>query len=583
MISDVLEIFAAPRSPRFTRGHLTTRAVKRVFAEIRKELTAQTLHAEYRKRQAGSGVTWSLWIGRFDKAVPWLSATRFKETRYAFVLLLEHRGYVGVLSNSAGDVAHLVATGRVSYQKLLALRSGSDAEVESLSTRSLRAARVGVTRSTLSGRHLERVVSRVGASQAAPSQVVVRQADQAWRISPGAGRVTLSGSRATIPVLCNWFAQTCQEIEGATEPSAFLKAFAHPISLDDLPPDVEPTSLQLDPTILDDLLEGGAILRRGGADLDDSAIEEMRQLVRDLWLVAGSRADADGSLKIWRLTSADAEVGQLTVRSTKISLSSDRLREVEVADENGMTKTLLHVFNGNEQPLRIGFSDVTYGYALGQLFRDHRLLGSRHALLELLSGSLPPGCSVEKAEDGRHFAAGSLFGVVVNDASADDQFLMCDDMGSEWADFIGVSAKEHRVTFYHCKGGTVDVGASGLHEVVSQATKNLGYLTASAQELEARRARWSERWREQPIARLQRGASVAVFMDAFAKAVVAPQATRRVVIVTSSLSKGALARAFDNLDQESAPAAVIHVLWLLSAFVDECRNVGAVPQVLCRP
>ena len=116
---------------------------------------------------------------------------------------------------------------------------------------------------------------------------------------------------------------------------------------------------------------------------------------------------------------------------------------------------------------------------------------------------------------------------------------------------------------------------SGLHEVGAQATKNLGYLTSSAAELEARKARWSGQWNQRPIARLQRGASVDAFVAAFAKAVAAPQATRRVVIVTLSLSKGALATVFDLIGNGPPPPAVVHVLWLLSTFVDQCRNVGA--------
>lgn len=554
-----------------------------MFTKIRKELGAQTKHAEHRKRHTASGVVWSLWIGRFEKAVPWLSAARFKETRYAFVLVLEHSGYIGVLSSNAGEVAHLVAEGRVSYQKLLALRSGGGAEVESLSTRSLRASRVGVARSTLSGRHLERVVSRVGANQAAPSQVAVRQGDQAWRISPGSGRVALSGGRANIPDLCDWFVKTCEEIEGATEPSDFLKAFAHPISLDDLPQDVEPISLQLDPTVLDDLLEAGVTLRRDGDDLDEQEIEALRQLVRDLWLVTRPRLDEDEEAKSWRLTFGGAEVGRLIVRSTRISLASDRLSEVEVAHEDGITETLLQVFNGSEQPFRISFSEPTYSYALGQLFRDHRLMGSRQSLLDVLDGVLPGGTGVEKDEDGQRFAAASLFGFVVKTASVPDDLLICDDMGSEWADFVGVSTGDHRVSFYHCKGGHVDVGASGLHEVVAQATKNLGYLTASSAELDARKDRWNGQWNQRPIARLQRGASVEDFIGGFAKAVVAPQATRRVVIVTSSLSKAALTEAFDDLDHNTPPPAVVQVLWLLSTFIDQCRTVGAVPHILCRP
>jgi hypothetical protein len=79
-----------------------------------------------------------------------------------------------------------------------------------------------------------------------------------------------------------------------------------------------------------------------------------------------------------------------------------------------------------------------------------------------------------------------------------------------------------------------------LHEVVSQAAKNLGYLTASAAELNARRTKWEGNWKETPIPRLQRGAAVADFVAAFVRAVSAPQATRRVTIVTSSLSKAAV-------------------------------------------
>ena len=584
MIHDVLQVFAAPRSPRFAQGRLSAKAVKEVFTKIRKDLDAKTQHAEHRKRHAASGVVWSLWIGRFEKPVAWLSVARFKETRYAFVLVLEHKGYIGVLSSNAGQVAHLVADGRVSYHKLLALQSANGAEVESLSTRSLRAARVGVARSTLSGRHLEQVVSRVGANQAAPSQVAVRQADQAWRISPGTGRVALSGGRASIPELCDWFAQTCHDIEEATEPSDFLKAFAHPISLDDLPEEIEPIALQFDPTVLDDMLDAGATLQRDGNDLDDQDIEALRQLVRDLWLVTRPRSDEDEKAKRWRMTLVDAEVAHLVVRSTKISLVSDRLSEVEVAYPDGTIETLLQVFNGSEQPFRLSFSEPTYSYALGQLFRDHRLLGSRQSLLDVLDGALPADVTVEKAEENQRFAAASLFGFVVDTASERDDLLVCDDMGNEWADFLGVSTADHRVSFYHCKGGHVDVGASGLHEVVAQATKNLGYLTASLAELDARKARWSGNWKQRPIARLQHGASVDDFISAFAKAVVAPQATRRIVIVTSSLSKGAVAQAFHDLDHAtSSPPTIVHVLWLLSSFVDQCRTVGAVPHIVCRP
>ena len=583
MIANILEIVSSPRSARIVRATLSARRINTTFAKLRTELGGRTLHSQVRERDDISQVVWSLWIGRFEKRVPWLLADRFKETRYAFLLLLELNGFVGVVGSNIGDIAEFVSDDPVGYEKLLALYSGSDTEIESLSTRNLRAARVGVVRSTQSGRHLEQALSRVGANQAAPFQVSLRQADQAWRISPGSGRVAVSGGRATIIDLCVWFAATCQEIEQATEPSDFIKAFAHPIALDDLPPNIVPTALQLDSSVVDDLIELGATFRRNETAMTDAEIEALRQTIRSLWLVETPQTRADIASQTWRLKLDDTEIGHLIVRSTKISLVSEHLSDVHIVNEDGTTETLNNVFNSGSQPLRLTFSDASYAYAAGQLFRDHRLLASRGALLEVLSGRLPPSARIEKGEANDRFTEDSLFGFVVDHASANDQYLVCDDIGAEWADFIGVSTAQHQITFYHCKGGSIEVGASGLHEVVSQAAKNLGYLTASAAELNSRSAKWEGNWNATQVPRLQRGPAVADSVGAFANAVAAPQATRRVMLVTSSLSKAAVAQAFDNMDVHSPRAKVLHLLWLLSIFVDQCKSIGAVPEIICRP
>jgi hypothetical protein len=140
VIADIVDILATARSGRIVRATLSARRIGATFAEVRGELSARTLHAEVRKRDRATRVLWSLWIGRFQKPVPWLVEERFKETRYAFLLLLERDGFVGVLGSNIGNIADFVSDDRVSYQKLLALHSDADTEIESLSTRSLRAA-----------------------------------------------------------------------------------------------------------------------------------------------------------------------------------------------------------------------------------------------------------------------------------------------------------------------------------------------------------------------------------------------------------------------------------------------------------
>lgn len=583
MIADILRVFATPRSARIVRGTLSKRRIAARFAEVRADLGAKTEHTEVRRKDRASGVLWSLWIGRFRKAPSWLTSDRLRETRFAYLVLLEHDGFVAVLGSNVGDVADSIADESVSYQTLLAVYSTPQAEVESISTRSLRAARAGVTRSTQTGRHLQDAIPRVGANLSALSQLSLRDSDRTRRVSPGSGRVTLSGGRATIPELCHWFFATCADISSAAEPSDFIKAFAHPVALSDLPNTVVPTALQLDASIVDDLLSRGATLSRSGIALADTDIESLRVQIRAMWSVEARRANGDAVSGVWKLLLGTSEMGHITKRTTRISLTADCLAEVLVDHPDSESETLLQVYNGSDQPFRLAFSDPSYGYAAGQLFRDHRLLGNRDSLLGMVSPSLPATAEREKGDEDDHFTEDSLFGFVVANASAGDAFLVCEDMGAELADFIGIDSRSHQVTFYHCKGGNTDVGASGLHEVVSQASKNLGFMTASKAELDRRSARWSGLWSNTAVPRLQRGASVAAFIDAFSHAVAAPQATRRVVLVTSSLSKSALAHAFAAIDGPAGSPVAVHVLWLLSAFVDQCRSVGAIPHIICRP
>lgn len=82
----------------------------------------------------------------------------------------------------------------------------------------------------------------------------------------------------------------------------------------------------------------------------------------------------------------------------------------------------------------------------------------------------------------------SIFGVIVSHVADSRELLVCDDLGDEWADFIGVNdeSQPKTLSFYHAKHGDLTLGASGLHVVVSQAIKNLGRMNASDEEIVAK-------------------------------------------------------------------------------------------------
>src|SRR3546814_14519464 len=79
------------------------------------------------------------------------------------------------------------------------------------------------------------------------------------------------------------------------------------------------------------------------------------------------------------------------------------------------------------------------------------------------------GATSEKgvfANDQQSFSGGSVFQIVVDRIAEDCNILICDDLGDEWADFIGLSTdgSPNMVSFYHAK----QIGRASCRERVCQ-------------------------------------------------------------------------------------------------------------------
>lgn len=75
--------------------------------------------------------------------------------------------------------------------------------------------------------------------------------------------------------------------------------------------------------------------------------------------------------------------------------------------------------------------------------------------------------------------------------------LICDDMGSEIADFIAVDIRKKKIALIHAKvfKNHERISAKALHEIIAQAKKNLGFLDP-AEFIETSRSRkWDGKWK----------------------------------------------------------------------------------------
>jgi hypothetical protein len=187
------------------------------------------------------------------------------------------------------------------------------------------------------------------------------------------------------------------------------------------------------------------------------------------------------------------------------------------------------------------------------------------------------------------FSNGSVFRVVVN-AIAEDDVLICDDLGDEWADFIGVSTGTNpaMISFYHAKHGDLSLSASAFHDAVGQAIKNLGRLSLSGDVMVAKYNNWDEPYRNggvtTAVPRFMRGGTRPEIQEKIGNVAGAPDVVRRVFIVTSSLSRADVEAAFAAAAAGNAVRPnFVQLYWLLMGFFSACTEIGAIGYVVCQP
>ncbi|ROS51515.1 DEAD/DEAH box helicase [Frigoribacterium sp. PhB24] len=191
----------------------------------------------------------------------------------------------------------------------------------------------------------------------------------------------------------------------------------------------------------------------------------------------------------------------------------------------------------------------------------------------------------------------TVFGVLERDllpnSLGPDATILCTDLGSEIADFIGFDAG--KVVFAHAKSKSADnpskVSASALHEVVAQALKSLRFLTLGNTD-QPQTDYWGNDWEIKktkprteslgPATRLRRGQaqeSGAKHWQAINGVIQAHSSTREVWLVLGAcLSKSAL---MQELKKERPSPASLQVHALLSGAWSSTQQCGVRLRVFC--
>jgi len=263
-------------------------------------------------------------------------------------------------------------------------------------------------------------------------------------------------------------------------------------------------------------------------------------------------------------------------------------------------RELIHAIN-EDQLLRVVPKDRAVIYSHSQFFAPRALKAAAGIISVLHPIDRLATIATEKGSTstGGDWPEDSIFGVIsalapssahapeeaMADLLGDPDLLVCTDRQTEVADFIAL--KGDRVALIHAKASRTPspTSASALHDVISQALKNLPYLQPFEEEKPPTNY-WNNPWHaadEGTVTRKRAGDYTAP-ADAWKqmRAVIAnPQANREVWLVMGQALS--VSRLQEELNKKKPAPQVMHIFSLLQTAWSATSQMGARLRVFCSP
>jgi hypothetical protein len=585
---------------------ITASAITALFRAVRgAQISASNNFFSFSREPHGAAL-WSSLCFQFDRTPTFLPGSDSAVDRVTgYLLVVEYRSHIAIFKSQI-DVTPEFAKRhlkRVSPQEVDRGLTSKDSIFDRVRLRHMSLSRFTLRSKTLEGPNLQNNVGMASSARFAPLGYSFREADEHYSTTPRTGRISKRADRAGHLDLVDYSCSIIDRIHprpGRPSSSPFLAAFARPMELSELT--AAPSQFAVDTAILRQAIFDDKIIRLvkpDGAGFRELSQAEIDPILEELTTVLPITIGATRK-PVLTEPSTGAVVGEIAINKTRIALRNltlPSLSQIYVEDtqfgvgaDNG--RVLLKQFIDKQDTFIVLFDQPQFAYLDGNLYQDDSLVNGGALFLGYLFGNrelkdvIDEKGSFTAAQN--TFDSDSTFGTILSTIAPEDNVMVCDDLGEEWADFIGfrTDPSAPRVTFYHAKHGELSLGASPFHVAVGQAIKNLGNLSLPASSMPKKYRRWNRLYMNNRVTTNIRRTCRGTLADTQAAVEFcrnAPHTTKRVAIVTSSLSKAAVEQAFRDI-VAGAPIDpyFVQLYWLLSSFFAACTEVGAFGCVICQ-
>lgn len=539
---------------------------------------------------------------KFEEEPSFLVNTEVSELKYAYIIITENDNYIFISKKNISGIEKELEgyIDYFDYEKFTHFRAEQDTKYEKISMGNMTISEAVIRSRSYEADNLNGIMPLSSSSRSVPRNIRISQYGEIFSITPNTSRIGQKSNKVKIVDYISWCIEILSDIENDSE-SEFINGFAKPTTLQDIMTNAYPIGILFHFHNLENDIENGTIALYS---LDENSLliqlddNELKRLFRTLKKIFDIKHNNANNYQVYLKLKDFAD---FRINTKSISFKSSAIDNIYL-DTNG-DKSLLNFIN-EEKNYTIVFSKPKYSYIGKYAFSDEQLLTQMNInkILSICKTdhnllSIGP-IESEKSKPGRNstlternnfnalsrFPNQSLFFRV--EEFFKDSVLICDDMGNEWADHINIT--DNCISFIHSKFTKDTYGASAMHEVVSQALKNIGRVHASIDEYEKKfDSKWINNYESTNISRLRKnGNTFSIFSeikDSLENVYSKTNSKKRIYLATPFFSKNTLQSKLEGmLDNDNPNAHQVQLIWLLSSFITSCQDYGIEPYILCK-
>ncbi len=321
---------------------LTVKSIEDTFREISKERVGNYLKNSYLVRKkyttaTGNKVIYSFVSYKIEAEPSFLSGTKVKEQKYAYLLLIECNDALAILKKYVDSPEKHFSPfiGEYDYEKFCHFHGNKNPEYERVTMKNMSISNAVIRSRSLEAKSLNGILSSNSSSRSIPSNFRMKVGEDSYTLTPSTSRVSHRDNKSSFDGLVDWVIEIKNEIKITNNESEFLRNFASPICLKDII-DLghKVVAILIDLSEVETKLSNGsAVLSKAdGSQLEQREINKLFNRLKSPILIDGNL------LKVKWLTLA----GKVSYTKNLITIRNSSLDDIFVTENGSEKYTIRH-------------------------------------------------------------------------------------------------------------------------------------------------------------------------------------------------------------------------------------------------